>query len=359
MAPPPPPSTYSSSGVTHISNPCIYAGDFVEKKSRFTKWLGKLFKTNTHRGVGGSGGGQPQLVGDENMVWREPSTRSLGGRGGGVGVGRPRANREKEELDRAIALSMGEGLRRPPNGGYGWRPTANNNNDEALARALQDSLNLSSYPPYVVPPAHYYPRGYRLCGGCHREIGYGNYLGCMGMFFHPECFRCRSCGYPITETEFSLSGKDPYHKSCFKELTHPKCEVCLQFIPTNSAGLIEYRCHPFWSQKYCPSHEHDSTARCCSCERLEVLTGLLSCCSCKFSAKKLLLLLILLVSLFFPSVVLECKILLPGRWKEPVLGMHGVSHHGHGRLPTTLPCDQRLLRRNEHEIGSADSHAAC
>ncbi|CAL1387425.1 unnamed protein product [Linum trigynum] len=268
MAPPPPPSTYSSSGVTHISNPCIY-GDFVEKKSRFTKWLGKLFKTNTHRGVGGGGGGQPQLVGDENMVWREPSTRSLGGRGGGVGVGRPRANREKEELDRAIALSMGEGLRRPPNGGYGWRPTANNNNDEALARALQDSLNLSSYPPYVVPPAHYYPRGYRLCGGCHREIGYGNYLGCMGMFFHPECFRCRSCGYPITETEFSLSGKDPYHKSCFKELTHPKCEVCLQFIPTNSAGLIEYRCHPFWSQKYCPSHEHDSTARCCSCERLE------------------------------------------------------------------------------------------
>lgn len=41
-------------------------------------------------------------------------------------------------------------------------------------------------------------------------------------------------------------------------------------IPTNRAGLIEYRCHPFWSQKYCPSHEHDSTARCCSCERLEV-----------------------------------------------------------------------------------------
>ncbi|CAL5349931.1 unnamed protein product [Camellia sinensis] len=40
-------------------------------------------------------------------------------------------------------------------------------------------------------------------------------------------------------------------------------------IPTNGAGLIEYRCHPFWSQKYCPSHEYDNTARCCSCERLE------------------------------------------------------------------------------------------
>lgn len=52
-------------------------------------------------------------------------------------------------------------------------------------------------------------------------------------------------------------------------MTHPKCEVCHQFIPTNGAGLIEYRCHPFWSQKYCPSHDYDETARCCSCERLE------------------------------------------------------------------------------------------
>lgn len=29
----------------------------------------------------------------------------------------------------------------------------------------------------------------------------GNYLGCMGTFFHPECFRCHSCGYAITEHE--------------------------------------------------------------------------------------------------------------------------------------------------------------
>lgn len=95
----------------------------------------------------------------------------------------------------------------------------------------------------------------------------------MGAFFHPECFRCHACGYPITEHEvspliskdflyiqihsvldiafikcctidfqmkflsvfhfwikFSLSGRDTYHKSCFKELTHPKCEVCHQFV---------------------------------------------------------------------------------------------------------------------------------
>ncbi|KAF8396834.1 hypothetical protein HHK36_018469 [Tetracentron sinense] len=42
-------------------------------------------------------------------------------------------------------------------------------------------------------------------------------------------------------------------------------------IPLNRAGLIDYRSHPFWCQKYCPSHEHDSTALCCSCERLEVI----------------------------------------------------------------------------------------
>lgn len=41
----------------------------------------------------------------------------------------------------------------------------------------------------------------RICGGCNSDIGSGNYLGCMGTFFHPECFRCHSCGYAITEHE--------------------------------------------------------------------------------------------------------------------------------------------------------------
>lgn len=45
------------------------------------------------------------------------------------------------------------------------------------------------------------PATCRLCGGCHGNIGYGNYLGCMGKFFHPDCFRCTYCGYPITENE--------------------------------------------------------------------------------------------------------------------------------------------------------------
>ncbi|XP_076903817.1 protein DA1-related 2-like [Bidens hawaiensis] len=91
----------------------------------------------------------------------------------------------------------------------------------------------------------------------------------MGIFYHPECFCCRACRYPITEQEFSLSEKHAYHKNCFKDMIQYKCEVCLQYLPTNGAGLIEYQFHPFWPQKYCSVHEHDNTARCCSCERLE------------------------------------------------------------------------------------------
>ncbi|KAK9061137.1 hypothetical protein SSX86_018317 [Deinandra increscens subsp. villosa] len=248
-----------------------------DRKSWFMRWLIKLFKGgSSNRELVGGTHRPRQFIGDENMVLRAP-VRSLDNRS--------RTDKEREELDRAISLSLAEGLKKP--NGYGWRP----NDEDDHAKSVQDDLQ-SSYPHV---PREYQPMGYRylcytlinmhiqpkcqkwlsksyicrICGGCNHDIGYGNYLGCMGSFFHPECFCCRACRYPIREHEFSLSGKDAYHKTCFKELTHPKCEVCFQFIPTNEAGLIEYRCHPFWSQKYCPVHEHDNTARCCSCERLE------------------------------------------------------------------------------------------
>ncbi|KAL8210710.1 hypothetical protein R6Q57_005147 [Mikania cordata] len=243
----------SSGNVGHLSQPCIYGHFVSERKYWFMRWLGKLFR-------GGSGSQGPvggthhprRFIGDENMILRAP-VRSLDNRA--------RTDKQKEELDRAIALSLAEGLKKPH--GYGWQPY----NDEDLAKSVQDDLH-SSFPSYI--PREYQPIEYRVCGGCNRDIGYGNYLGCMGKFFHPKCFCCCACHYPITEHEFSLSGKDAYHKTCFKELPHPKCDVCFQFIPTNGAGLIEYRCHPFWSQKYCPVHELDNTARCCSCERLEL-----------------------------------------------------------------------------------------
>lgn len=214
------------------------------------KWLAKLFKGS---GRGASNGRHPQLIGGEQAMWREPS-RSLDNQ----------SRAENEEMDHAIALSLAEDARKP--NGYG----RHSNRDDELARALQERLNMSSYPPYK--PPQFYPRGIGICGGCNHEIGYGQYLTCMGAFWHPQCFRCHSCHQPITESEFSLSGSDPYHKSCYRDLHHPKCDVCHKFIPINRAGLIEYRAHPFWNQKYCPSHEQDKTARCCSCERLESRT---------------------------------------------------------------------------------------
>nr|GEU87598.1 protein DA1-related 1-like isoform X1 [Tanacetum cinerariifolium] len=146
--------------------------------------------------------------------------------------------------------------------------------DEQLAKAIQESLKPDSPPRNnygnVFPPLPYsYAGGYRVCVGCNAEIGHGRFLSCMGGLWHPECFRCHACNVPISDYEFSMSENRPFHKSCYKEHHHPKCDVCKNFIPTNAAGLIEYRAHPFWRQKYCPSHEHDRTPRCCSCERME------------------------------------------------------------------------------------------
>eukprot|EP00246_Nothoceros_aenigmaticus_P004775 TRINITY_DN1646_c0_g1_i1.p1 TRINITY_DN1646_c0_g1~~TRINITY_DN1646_c0_g1_i1.p1 ORF type:complete len:363 (+),score=16.73 TRINITY_DN1646_c0_g1_i1:392-1480(+) len=107
------------------------------------------------------------------------------------------------------------------------------------------------------------------CAGCKREIGFQRFLSCMNGYWHPECFRCERCKIPIDDREFAVNSSKPYHKQCHKELFHPRCQVCYNFIPKNGANMIEFRSHPFWGQRYCPAHEHDSTARCCSCERLE------------------------------------------------------------------------------------------
>ena len=104
--------------------------------------------------------------------------------------------------------------------------------DEDLARAIQDSLNMNPYTPYnPYAPSQAQPRGhrlatfitlsntspptrrnssmpscpcYRVCGRCKHEIGHGHYLSCMGIYWHPQCFRCCSCGHPIRETEVTI-----------------------------------------------------------------------------------------------------------------------------------------------------------
>ncbi|GLT39103.1 hypothetical protein SLA2020_133100 [Shorea laevis] len=148
--------------------------------------------------------------------------------------------------------------------------------DEQLAMALEESLNLNvDSPPrndhgsIFQPYPFHFPSVYRICAGCNTEIGHGRYLSCMNAVWHPECFCCHACNLPISDYKFSVFENRPYHESCYMERHHPRCDVCKNFIPKNSDGRIEYRAHPFWEQKYCPSHEHDGTPRCCSCERME------------------------------------------------------------------------------------------
>lgn len=221
-------------------------------------WLSKIFKGSNHEVLEGhSSDGYA-----ENPTWNAPSTS-----------GEPYIQHEDEDIDRAIALSL---LEEDKKGKCIVDYESQVKEDEELARALQESLEVESPPQYgygngsmAQPITVPYPTGYRICAGCHSEIGYGRFLSCMGGLWHPECFRCHACNSPISGYEFSMYGGYPYHRSCYKEQYHPKCGVCKQFIPTNAAGLIEYRAHPFWDQKYCPIHELDRTPRCCSCERME------------------------------------------------------------------------------------------
>uniref|UniRef100_A0A0E0MPA1 LIM zinc-binding domain-containing protein n=1 Tax=Oryza punctata TaxID=4537 RepID=A0A0E0MPA1_ORYPU len=187
---------------------------------------------------------------------------------------------DNEDIDRAIALSLSE----EQNKGKAVDIDYSLEEDEQLARALQESLNTDSpprqnipvenvpserVPPREPPPILFASSGSRTCAGCKNPIGHGRFLSCMDSVWHPQCFRCFACNKPISEYEFAMHEDQPYHKSCYKEFFHPKCDVCKNFIPTNRNGLIEYRAHPFWMQKYCPSHEDDGTPRCCSCERME------------------------------------------------------------------------------------------
>ncbi|KFK28340.1 hypothetical protein AALP_AA8G503600 [Arabis alpina] len=105
-----------------------------------------------------------------------------------------------------------------------------------------------------------------ICNGCNSEIGDGIPLNAFDAVWHPHCFCCHYCRKPIAMQELSKKGK--FHRLCHKENRHPNCSVCHKKIPVTGKG-IKYSEHPFWLEKYCPSHDTDGTAKCCSCERLE------------------------------------------------------------------------------------------
>ncbi|MCO5597909.1 hypothetical protein L7F22_051994 [Adiantum nelumboides] len=111
---------------------------------------------------------------------------------------------EDEELDHAIALSLADEEQRRSRG---------HDTDEELARALQESMQMRTplSRALSIPVQHVTSR--RVCEGCKREIGFGRYLSCMGGMWHPSCFCCHACAYPITELEFSMSENRPTIKA--------------------------------------------------------------------------------------------------------------------------------------------------
>ncbi|KAG6408737.1 hypothetical protein SASPL_131758 [Salvia splendens] len=166
--------------------------------------------------------------------------------------------RETEDIDHAVALSLSEDDLKGKStageiNGYLCSALYVNINEhgkkepqlddgEQLARALQETQGdffewKIAFELLVV----FQSMVCGICAGCNMEIGHGGYVSCRDALWHPQCFRCRVCNQPLSDYE----------------------------IPTNATGLIEYKVHPFWSQKYCPRHEDDGTPRCCSCERKE------------------------------------------------------------------------------------------
>ncbi|KAG5411258.1 hypothetical protein IGI04_007577 [Brassica rapa subsp. trilocularis] len=106
-----------------------------------------------------------------------------------------------------------------------------------------------------------------ICNGCNSEIEDGLSINALGAIWHCQCLCCLHCHKPIAVDEISNSERK-YHKLCYKEHCRPNCYVCRKKIPSSKKG-IKYHKHPFWEDKYCPSHDDDGTAQCCSCERLQ------------------------------------------------------------------------------------------
>lgn len=106
------------------------------------------------------------------------------------------------------------------------------------------------------------------CPGCKREIKFGQRVNVDGKAFHPECFRCAACNNNFTTNQFQMKDGEYYHHECYKQLYHPRCVVCDDFIPYQpGTQKISFKVMPFGGEYYCANH--DKCDRCCSCQRVE------------------------------------------------------------------------------------------
>ncbi|CAH0486913.1 unnamed protein product [Peronospora farinosa] len=106
------------------------------------------------------------------------------------------------------------------------------------------------------------------CSGCQGEIKYGARTNVNGKVYHPDCFRCTACHEKFTSNKFQVKDGEFYDYECYKQLFHPRCDVCEDFIPYEpGTQKISFKVMPFSDLKYCA--EHENCDRCCSCQRVE------------------------------------------------------------------------------------------
>ncbi|GMP31646.1 hypothetical protein CsSME_00005778 [Camellia sinensis var. sinensis] len=155
-------------------------------------WLTKFLKGSSHNHKISEG--QYHGKYEEEGIWDGPSPAAAW------------SDSENEDIDRAIAISLSEEDQK------GKKVIDNDSHleeDEQLAKALQESMKMDSPPRYdygsLFPPYPYFnPSGYRICAGCNAEIGHGRFLSCMGGVWHPECFCCNACNMPISDYEVQI-----------------------------------------------------------------------------------------------------------------------------------------------------------
>lgn len=128
-------------------------------------------------------------------------------------------------------------------------------------------------------------------------------------------------------------------------------------IPSNVFGLIEYKAHPFWQQKYCPSHDYDHTPRCCSCERMEVGFRFWIIGNSYLFANQMTM---IIISFLFCWTSAKRHEIHYTRWRAETLPwVPRFSNNGHKWVPTSFPIYKRVLRRSEYENRTTNSFIAC
>ncbi|ETP01985.1 hypothetical protein F441_20849 [Phytophthora nicotianae CJ01A1] len=193
----------------------------------------------------------PECAPKSKPITKTTTTTRMGG-GKPVQNGKYNSPVQKENCSKNANVKSNGNAKSNGNGG-GWNcPSCTyfNTNDAAPTCAACDAIRIMK------------------CPGCKGEIKFGQRVNVDGKAYHPDCFRCAACNGKFTTSKFQVKDGEYYHHECYKQLYHPRCDVCEGFIPYQpGTQKISYKVMPFGDLKYCAEHEHRD--RCCSCQRVE------------------------------------------------------------------------------------------